>query len=68
MMSDGHWVDRQLYLELLRLTTIQGLETHDYASAVRDDDELMDSTVGREIAAEPHAAVAKRCVMHTKPA
>jgi TonB family protein len=57
MISNGRWVDRQLYLELLRATTILGLETNDYASAVRDYDELMDSPVGREMAADLEPAV-----------
>lgn len=57
MISSGRWVDRQLYLELLRATTILGLETNDYASAVRDYDELMESPVGREIAADLKPAV-----------
>lgn len=69
MISEGRWVDRQLYLELLRAATILGLETGDYASAVRDYDILMESPVGREMAAdlEPAVEAARTMIGNDKP-
>lgn len=57
MISDGQWVTRELYLELLRATTILGLQTEDYASAVRDYDKLMESPVGRKLGADLGPAI-----------
>ena len=57
MIGDGQWITRQLYLDLLRTTAILGLQTGDYASAVRDYDKLMESPVGRKSAADLAPAI-----------
>ena len=57
MIGDGQWVSQKLYLDLLRATTILGLQTDDYASAVRDYDKLMESPAGRKLAADLRPAI-----------
>ena len=57
MIGDGQWISRNLYLDLLRATTILGLQTKDYASAVRDYDRLMESPVGRKLGADLGPAI-----------
>jgi len=46
MISDGQWLAHTDYLDVLKATTVLGVQTRDFASAVRDYDLLAQSGAG----------------------